>query len=183
MAWPTDDELIAAGWVKTSRRLRLIQSRARFGQVYWVDFPHDAYSPEFVGEHPGVVVRAASSLSEPCIVVPLTSRDQGQRVHTYELRRNPNPRQDTRVWAVCDHLYTVAIERLRPLLDRHKNPSYPKVDDLDLHEIARRVQAAMATLHETATNPPAVVRAEPAPVVERPVGARPILRLKPRDPA
>jgi hypothetical protein len=50
MVWPTDSELKDAGWVKISRRERKILSRPRARQYYWVDFPHDAYAPEFVGE-------------------------------------------------------------------------------------------------------------------------------------
>jgi hypothetical protein len=63
-AFPTDGELDAAGWVRKSRRDRRILSRPRVGQYCWVDFPHDAYVPEFVGEHPGVVIRAARSLND-----------------------------------------------------------------------------------------------------------------------
>lgn len=184
MSWPTDDELAAAGWIRISRRNRLILSRPRFGQVYWVDFPHDAYAPEFVGEHPGVVIRAASSLHEPCTVVPLTSRDQRRRPHTYELTVNPNPRQDTPVWAVCDHLYTVSIERLRPFLDRYKNQSFPKVCDADCREISRHVHGALGSLHAAASTEVLPGLSEtPRPEAERPPGARPILRLKGDDPA
>lgn len=181
MTWPTNEELATAGWIKISRRNRLILSRPRFGQVYWVDFPHDAYAPEFVGEHPGVVIRGASSLQEPCTIVPLTSRDQGKRPHTFRLKINPNPRQNTPVWAVCDHLYTVSIERLRPFLDRYKNQSFPKVGDADCQEIARRVQGALKSLHTAAIAPDVATQSGtpmPEPEPERPPGARPILRLK-----
>lgn len=179
MVWPTDEEISKAGWVRISRRDRLILSRPRFGQVYWVDFPHDAYAPEFVGEHPGVVIRAAASLNEPCTVVPLTSRDQGRRPHVHALTRNPNPRQNTAVWAVCDHLYTVSIERLRPFLDRHKNPSYPRVADVDLHEISKAVRGAMSSLLAAAINSPALPQeGTPKRPSARPPGARPILSLK-----
>lgn len=184
MTWPTDEELAAAGWIRISRRNRLILSRPRFGQVYWVDFPHDAYAPEFVGEHPGVVIRGASSLHEPCTVVPLTTRDRGKRPHTFELTINPNPRQDTPVWAVCDHLYTVSIERLRPFLDRYKNQSFPKVCDADCQELAKRVQGALGSLHAAATARVGAAQPEPPkPQPERPPGARPILRLKGDGPA
>ncbi len=185
MAFPTDEELVRAGWIKISRRQRLILSRARFQQAYWVDFPHDAYAPEFVGEHPGVVIRSAGNLNEPCVVVPLTSRDQGARPHTYRLAHNPNPRSNGDCWAVCDHLYTVSLCRLRPFLDRFKQNSYPKVTDLDMYEITRKVKAALDSVLVRAANPPAL---DPTPVVsqppgKRPPGARPILTLKTQGPA
>jgi uncharacterized protein YifN (PemK superfamily) len=185
MAFPTDEELAQAGWIKISRRQRLILSRARFQQAYWVDFPHDAYAPEFVGEHPGVVIRSAGNLNEPCVVVPLTSRDQGARPHTYKLAHNPNPRSKGDCWAVCDHLYTVSLGRLRPFLDRFKQNSYPKVTDLDMYEITKKVKAALDSLHVCATNPPAsdAMPAAPQPPQERPPGARPILTLKTEGPA
>lgn len=50
--FPSDEELLNAGWVRTSRRDRLILSVPCVGEVYWVDFPRDAYAPEFEGEHP-----------------------------------------------------------------------------------------------------------------------------------
>lgn len=152
--FPSDEELCRAGWIRQSRRLRQILSRPRVRQVYWVDFPHDAYSPEFVGEHPGVVIRAASSLTDPCIVVPLTSKDQRNRPHTFQLSKNPNPRANTPVWAVCDHLYTISIERLRPMLDRHKNASYPHCEEVDFQAIAERVAKALATILSAAAPAP-----------------------------
>src|SRR3546814_20111184 len=46
--FPQHHEIIKAGYIPISRRERRIQSRPRVGQMYWVDFPHDAYVPEFV---------------------------------------------------------------------------------------------------------------------------------------
>jgi len=185
MTFPTDEELAQAGWIRASRRQRLILSRARFQQAYWVDFPHDAYAPEFVGEHPGVVIRSAGNLNEPCVVIPLTSRDQGARPHTYKLAHNPNPRSSSDCWAVCDHLYTVSLGRLRPFLNRFKQNSYPKVTDLDMHEITKRVKTALDTLYASAATPPTPEPepAAPEPPPERPPDHRPILKLKTQGPA
>ena len=184
MTFPPDEEMALAGWVRISRRQRLILSRPRFQQVYWVDFPHDAYAPEFVGEHPGIVIRSAGNLNEPCVVVPLTSRDQGARPHTYKLTRNPNPRSNGDSWAVCDHLYTISLCRLRPFLDRFKQNAYPKVSDVDMREISKRVVGSLGSLHAcAAASPPA--SPEPSaqsPAAERSPGARAILSLK-RDPS
>lgn len=86
--FPSDDEIRAAGWVRISRRDRLITSTPRVGQYFWIDFPHDAYPPEFVGEHPGIVVRAARQIHDTCIVVPLTSTPQVEAKHTHQLTQS-----------------------------------------------------------------------------------------------
>lgn len=142
-----DDEVEAlcagVGWVRPSRRARIVNSTPRIGQCYWIDFPHDAYPPEFVGEHPGVVVRAARRLDDTCIVVPLSSTVQASAPHIHQLARNPNPRNPgITTWAVCDHLYTIHVARLRPFSTRWKNV-YPKVDQGDLHAIYQAIKSAM----------------------------------------
>lgn len=60
--FPTHEEIIRAGYVPLSRRVGRLQSRPRVGQMYWVDFPHDAYAPEFEREHPGIIVRDRKSV-------------------------------------------------------------------------------------------------------------------------
>lgn len=142
---PSDDELLKAGWVKRSRRDRLIQSVPRIGQAFWIDFPHDAYAPEFVGEHPGVVVRAARRLHDTCVVVPLTSCEQDDEKHTHKLKTNPNPvgrKKGIVAYAVCNHLYTVHLARLRPVVERGRN-LYPKVQKEDLDAIIAKIRVAM----------------------------------------
>src|SRR3546814_4906714 len=62
--------------------------------MYWVDFPHDAYVPEFVNEHPGIIIRAANSLSDTCIILPVTSAQQKAGTHFHQLSKNPNPRSE-----------------------------------------------------------------------------------------
>ena len=90
-AFPSDADLLAAGWIKASRRHRRINSRPRVGQVYWIDFPHDVYPPEFMGEHPGIIIRAAQNLHGTCIIVPVTSKLQNDASHTHTLSVNPIP--------------------------------------------------------------------------------------------
>lgn len=72
-------EARASGWVRPSRRTPIIGSAPRLWQYYWVDFPHDAYTPEFVNEHPGIVVKAARRLADTCIIVPITSTPPSRR--------------------------------------------------------------------------------------------------------
>jgi uncharacterized protein YifN (PemK superfamily) len=103
----------AAGYVRNTRRQHSLHSTPRVGQVFWVDFPADAYSPEFVGEHPAVVVRAAQRMSDPCIVVPLTHSQNTNTPHAHKLRKNPDRNDGRDAYAICSHLYTISLGRLR----------------------------------------------------------------------
>ena len=133
----------AAGYVLKGRREHNLHGTPRVGQVFWVDFPVDAYSPEFVGEHPAVIVRAARRLSDPCIVVPLTHSPNIDTPHAYRLTRNPNRRDRADAWAICSHLYTVALGRLR----RFEQRSFQfdvYLDPVDLEAIFAQVRKALA---------------------------------------
>ena len=80
--------------------------------MLWVDFPHDAYEPEFVGEHPGIVVRAAQNFRhDTCIIVPVSSAEQRTGSQFHRLSKNPNPNGSEIVaYAVCDHLIYSSCE-------------------------------------------------------------------------
>lgn len=144
--FPTDEELAKAGWFRLSRRERRINSAPRRGQFFWVDFPHDAYEPEFIGEHPGVVLRGGNLLHGTCIVVPVTSREPAIRRYVHKFGTNPNPQGEKsgiEAFAICDHLYTVNVCRLRPVLDLKGQPVFGKVSPEDLFEIERLVVLAL----------------------------------------
>jgi len=146
------DELCTQyGLVKPSRRERLINATPRVSQYFWVDFPHDAYSPEFVGEHPGVVVRAARHLTDTCIIVPVTSTPQAEAKHIHRLQKNPNPNYPDRpVWAVCNHLYTIHTARLRPIKLRHR-PQYVRVAAADMEAIYCCIRHALPNVFPAST--------------------------------
>jgi uncharacterized protein YifN (PemK superfamily) len=180
MDWPRDEELEKAGWVKISRRERRILSAPRVRQYYWIDFPHDAYAPEFVGEHPGIVIRGGA-LHDTCIIVPVTSKPQPDMKYVHKLSKNPNPVGHSRgvdAHVICSHLYTVNICRLRPVLDTKGNHMYPRIDQLDFEAICGLVRLALF--------PPGPVVPEPAQAAEKPAekqakagkAGRPILGLK-----
>lgn len=134
----------AIGWVRPSRRQCSFNSTPRVGQYFWVDFPHDAYPPEFVEEHPGIVVRAAKSLNDTCIIVPVTSTPQQGAKHIHKLARNPNPKTPSKdAWAICDHLYTVHRARLRPCTGKYGNHIFPKVEKADLDAICAAISASL----------------------------------------
>jgi uncharacterized protein YifN (PemK superfamily) len=156
----TVEELCAQyGLVKQSRRQRLIGSTPRIGQYFWVDFPHDAYAPEFVGEHPGIVIRAAQRYDDVCTIVPVTSTTPREmKPHIHPLARNPNPdTPTTKAWAICSHVYTIHIARLRPVKDRYGRPVYPKVDRADMEAIFACMRLAFSqvcTVPEKPKAPP-----------------------------
>lgn len=151
----------AAGWIRQGRREHTLRSTPRVGQVFWVDFPHDAYAPEFVGEHPGVIVRAANSMRDPVILVPLTHSIDVHNPHAYRLQKNPD-RTDTRdAYAICSHLYTLALGRLR----RFEQKGFQRdvfLSPDDQTEIFTRIQRVLAR-----------VFAAPTPVIPPPARPRP----------
>ncbi len=146
---PPDEVLMAAGWIRSSRRERRILSRPRVKQYYWVDFPHDAFEPEFVGEHPGVVIRGSNDLHGTCMIVPVTSSPHADAIHIRRLSWNPNPagrRSGIEAYVVCDHLYTVNNCRLRPVLSHQGKPLYPSVHDEDFKAICQALQKILSHL-------------------------------------
>ena len=120
-----------------------IKQRARFGQVFWCAFPADAPPEEFHSEHPVVVVRAARTLKDTCIVVPLTTQPHPAIATVHALHRNYNPgAPDKAVWAVCSHLYTVSQSRLRPFQHGGRQ-LVPRLQQDDIDAIRACIRAAM----------------------------------------
>ncbi|KQM54175.1 hypothetical protein ASE69_19035 [Sphingomonas sp. Leaf208] len=170
--FPQHNEIIKAGYIPISRRERRIQSRPRVGQMYWVDFPHDAYVPEFVNEHPGIVIRASNSLSDTCIILPVTSAQQKAGTHFHQLSKNPNPRGHAEgriAYVVCDHLYTVHVNRLRPLLSLRYVPVYPKVEPHDMTAIFAIVEKVLA-LASASSHAAAAAAVAPPAAPAKPLG-------------
>ncbi|WP_298922400.1 type II toxin-antitoxin system PemK/MazF family toxin [uncultured Roseobacter sp.] len=136
--FPTHEEIVSAGYVPLSRRTGRLTSRPRVSQMYWVDFHHDAYSPEFEREHPGIIIRAAQKLHhDTCIVLPVTSAAQKAGTHFHTLSWNPNTdgrKKGITAHVVCDHLYTVNTNRLRPLIWQGK-PYFPRAYPEDMTAI------------------------------------------------
>ena len=149
----TLDEICAKhGLLKPSRRERIIRSTPRIGQCFWVDFAHDSYPPEFVGEHPGIVIRAAQSFTDTCIIVPVTSTPQDPKKHIHQLSKNPN-RKDAHktVWAVCNHLYTINTARLRPVWDRLGALAPARASDEDMAAIYACIRYALPNVFAATT--------------------------------
>jgi uncharacterized protein YifN (PemK superfamily) len=131
----------------TGSRVRSQLTRdTRPGEVYWCDFNPTNLVPEFDAPHPVVVVRGGRIARDIHVVLPLTKADQVDNPHGYRLTHNPNPGSSDVSWAVCNHLYAVASERLKPLRDAKGNRRTPqKLHPDDLREISARTRRALAT--------------------------------------
>ena len=133
--------------------LTKLEQNTRLGHVFWCDFSPYNWPPEFDDRHLVVVIRGGAMADGNHLVVPLTSKVQeGQ--FAYKLKVNPNPRSAAESWAVCDHIYTVASERLEQLRDdkNHYRRSVA-IDDGDLREVGRRVFAALNSLRRHVLGP------------------------------
>lgn len=142
-------KIISSSDIRSNKRSRRLRSVPRVRQVYWVEFPNENIPPEFKGEHPGLVVRAAKHLRDACVVLPITSATQRIGTHFHQLRINPNPNGEMEgliSYVVCDHMYTVNIIRMRPLLSINKSPIFPKVNEEDFNEICEKVKKAFHNL-------------------------------------
>lgn len=118
----------------------------RTGEVYWCDFSPLNWPPEFDYQHLVVIVRGGKIARDINVVLPLTKADQSQNPHGYRLAHNPNPGSADVSWAVCNHIYAVASERLKPLRDANGNRLTPRrLTDEDLREISQRLRRALGT--------------------------------------
>lgn len=140
---------------KPPRPPLLLKSVPRYAQVYWCDFSISNVLPEFDDLHPAVIIRSGQSLNGPHMVVPITSVNHEGDVYAYRLSENPNPkRPDLITWAICNHIYTVASERLRPMHDRFGNEAFPKLSERDMHEIGKLLRRALDRIIQASISPP-----------------------------
>ena len=140
-----------------SKKLPLeIRRSTRVGEVYWCGFSPHNWPPEFDDKHLVVVIRGGKKDSHAHVVVPLTKIAQTDNPHGYRLTRNPNPGSAPESWAVCDHIYTVASERLGLLRDSKGATREPeRLCAADLAEISRRVFKALGPFFQHAAPQPA----------------------------
>lgn len=131
-----------------------LRSVPRYGQVYWCDFSISNVLPEFDDVHPAIVIRSGQKLDRPHLVLPMTTVDHTGDVYAYEMPRNPNPKKpDRRSWVICNQIYTVASERLRPMSDVYNNPRFPVIEPADLHEIGKLVRLALNRIIQASIEP------------------------------
>lgn len=116
-----------------------LASAPKLRAVYWCRFWGDALRPEFYKNRPVVVVSRDNRLDGPVLVVPLTTKVQGDNKWAYKLMENPNPRKPgIDSWAVCNHIYAVSCARLQQMDGRA-----PRMQQCDFDEVVRLMLRAL----------------------------------------
>jgi mRNA interferase MazF len=127
-----DDPVAPAGRV-------VLASAPKIRAVYWCRFWRDALRPEFYKNRPVVVVSRDNRLDGPALVVPLTTKPQGNNKWAYKLTENPNPGKPTiESWAVCNHIYAVSCARLAQM-----DGGVPRMKPQDFDEVVRLMLRAL----------------------------------------
>jgi mRNA interferase MazF len=101
-------------------------------QVYWCDFWKDARLPEMWKRRPVIVVSYKNTLQGPCLVVPTTTKPQGDSPWAFQIS---NPVDGRESWAICNHPYTVSPSRFSQVGSR-----IPSVSKAEFNEILRRLK-------------------------------------------
>jgi mRNA interferase MazF len=110
-----------------------IKSAPDIRNVYWCELWTDARKPEFWKRRPVIVVSYKNTLPGPCLVVPLTSKQQPGNPWAYKLPYNyVSPGLDS--WAICNHLMTVSVARLSAV-----KGTVPRLNEAEFHPILVKV--------------------------------------------
>ena len=131
----------------------------RLKEVYWVMYWDDATAPEFGNDHAGIIIRGSKSMSpatDTVAVIPLTSTEpEAVKLgiplppYIYPLSTNPNPdkRDTSSIWAICNHIYTVRLARLEAWLDPiSRQTVVPKITDVDMTGVLHAVRRSFALI-------------------------------------
>lgn len=133
-----------------------IKKTPRVGQAYWIALVEDSAPPEFVGYHPGVVIRACSTLAEmieTISFVPITSTPPKKSYpYIHQLTANPNPTDNRPVWAICNHIYTVRLSRLELYMDGNGAHVAPKISSTDLKGIFGAIRNGFTAMRSDMEN-------------------------------
>jgi mRNA interferase MazF len=117
----------------------VLASAPKIRAVYWCGFWQDALRPEFYKNRPVVIVSRDNRLDGPALVVPLTTKPQGNNKWAYKLTENPNPRKPSiDSWAVCNHVDAVSCARLRQM-----DGGVPRMKPVDFDEVVRLMLRAL----------------------------------------
>jgi uncharacterized protein YifN (PemK superfamily) len=96
-----------------------------------------------------VVVSRDNRLDGPIMVLPLTTKPQGNNRWAHKLSENPNPRKPgIDNWAVCNHVYTVSCARLSQM-----GGSVPRMKQEDFDAVVRLMLQALPAASLTGPKP------------------------------
>lgn len=111
------------------------------GQVVMCDFRF-LIKPEMQKERRAIVVSSkAASGAGRCSLVPVSltaSRETNPFHFEFKAGRYPFFHATEPVWAVCDHVYTLALSRLWQV-NVGRRPGIPSISDADLAEVRNRL--------------------------------------------
>src|ERR1700687_1091332 len=125
-----------------------LQHQPKPRSVVYCDFS-GFIEPEIIRKRPVVVLAVHKRNSKLVTVVPLSTTPPIQiETHHYRLRQNPIPGERAEVWAKCDMLAVVSIERLdlvRPArgLDGKRRYLTVQIGQDQFDEIRRGVVSAL----------------------------------------
>jgi len=142
----------------------------RIGAVVQCDF--DAmglFEPEMIKKRDVVVVARNKHHSKLVTVVPLSSTPPlvAEDYH-HKLAKNPRPDEDPKleIWAKCDHIFTLSIDRLNFRYRKTKRGRewlYSHVSSNDVQKILAAVAASL-NLHQVSKSTPQVNNAVAFPI-------------------
>lgn len=116
-------------FARTNLNVMAFKHYPRFGQVYLCNFNTGFAPPEMVKRRPVVVVSPAATHGRGlCTVVPLSTTPPEPAKpwhHQIAVPPLPNTPQDVIVWAKCDMLTTICVDRLdKPHTKTRKGRTY-----------------------------------------------------------
>ncbi|PSC02843.1 hypothetical protein SLNSH_21840 [Alsobacter soli] len=121
---------------------RLFKHPPRAGRVVMCDFTHLS-RPEMQKERRAIIVSSTSSSPGRCTVVPVSMTPPRDRedphFHKFEPGAYPFFHSSNPVWACCDHVYTVGIQRLWQINIRHR-AEVPSLSAQDLSSVRALVR-------------------------------------------
>jgi mRNA interferase MazF len=124
------------------RRIQpVIRAAPKIRQIYWCEFPKDAWLPEFGKLRPVLVISYRHVLKGHCLVLPITTSGQEglSAEWAHPLRYPLDERRDSIV--VCNHLCTVSNARLRQF-----GKAIPRISEGEFHDILQKVMSWLPAL-------------------------------------
>src|SRR5476651_1142875 len=90
-----------------------LKAAPKIRQIYWCDFWQDAQLPEMWKTRPVIIISGNNTLHGVCTVVPFSTEPENAK-NPWGL---PYTLPDGATFAICNHIYTVAVSRLSPHRD------------------------------------------------------------------
>lgn len=128
----------------------MIRERVRYpldaGSIVMCDFTH-LQPPEMVKERRAIVVSPRSRGGGTMVVIPVTKTETlSPDAHRFEPGSNPAFSQSEPVWALCEHTYTVRLERLTFVNVSRRPLRNARLSEADRLKVMRKLGTALRLL-------------------------------------